>query len=145
MQPEDSLNKQIWVYSACIQLVDRCDQEIADKTSPAGFNAVQAEILDLARRQLEQLGIAIGHLNASFPFSASLPEASPIASSVVHSDSSPKITQGGPTLLKKLTEEKEQFDVLYTRAVNRAISAYKLCGRKRTVNKLTACLASLDM
>ncbi|KAK4046679.1 hypothetical protein OIV83_005882 [Microbotryomycetes sp. JL201] len=69
-----------WTYSACLNIVDECqkrvDSQVIDRVTARRFVAAKAELLELARKQLDKIGIDAGHLPATHPFSMSLNETS---------------------------------------------------------------------
>lgn len=144
-QPDDSIKKQSWVYSACLELIDRCDQELGSNLPP-GYAGVQAESLDMARKQLDQIGMACNHLPCIYPFSASLPDEGP-AGSVVQSEvaASQSSSHAVSPALQAAISDIEEMDHLYRRLVDRTSAAYLACGRKRTATRLKASLAALDL
>ncbi|KAJ9478612.1 ER to Golgi transport-related protein [Pseudozyma hubeiensis] len=67
-----------WIFSAALDVVEQCQawliqrggQSVTaadDQLSPA-FHSNKSELLDVARRQLDRMGIEAGHLPASEPF-----------------------------------------------------------------------------
>lgn len=138
-----------WTYSACLNIVDSCQRWLgADApSSPAltQFTAVKAELLELARKQLDKIGIGAGHLPPIHPFSMSLNESlgagsGAISPSAGASDRPPVSRQD---LLDAIADE-EAFDKLYVDVTNRTIHAYQSSGRRRCSLKMHASLAALE-
>jgi len=139
-----------WTYSACLNIADSCQRWLgADApSSPAltQFTAVKAELLELARKQLDKIGIGAGHLPPVHPFSMSLNESLGGVSGAI-----PPATGGAADrppvsrqdLLDAIADE-DAFDKLYVDVTNRAIHAYQSSGRRRCSLKLHASLAALE-
>lgn len=131
--------------------------------SPA-FHAAKAELLDLARRQLDKIGVAVGHLPRVHPFTMSLhgidrtrrdlpplpPEASQDGrasdkiSAVPRSSSRAEQGQITRTELLRAIESREVFDLHYVALTERVVAGWMSGGRIRNVLRLRAVLASLD-
>ncbi|GAA6031407.1 hypothetical protein JCM8097_005646 [Rhodosporidiobolus ruineniae] len=136
-----------WTYSACLNIVEECERRISQDLRSAGgtsFIAVKAELLELARKQLDKIGMSAGHLPTTHPFSMSLNETSP--------SSTPASSSSAPTNPSPVTREdliaaiadQAAFDKLYVGLAHRAVSAYQQSGRKRCALKLHAFLAALE-
>ncbi|KAM0751302.1 hypothetical protein T439DRAFT_325449 [Meredithblackwellia eburnea MCA 4105] len=134
-----------WTYSACLNIADECTRRAAhssvDKLTSDNFNAVRAELLDLARKQLDKIGIVAGHLPLEHPFSMSLNE--------ITSDRPSNALPSNRDAVSRLDllgaiGNQEQFDKLYIDLTNRAIQAYQSSARKRCSLKLHASLAALE-
>ena len=113
---------------------------------PLGYPGIQAETLDLARKQLEQIGMTCNHLPCIFPFSASLPDQGS-SGSVVHSETeaTPSSTHVASAALQEAINNVEDMDRLYRQIIDRTSTAYLACGRKRIASRLRAGLAALDL
>ncbi|KAF0436082.1 Trafficking protein particle complex subunit 10 [Gigaspora margarita] len=122
-----------WIYSSCMSVVSECE-ELApltslDESTSSAFNAAKGELLDLARKQLDKLGIHYGHLPASLPFTTALDEVSlPASPATPASESETKkafsITNEE---LKGAIESEDSaaFDLLYLQLTNRGLKAYE--------------------
>ncbi|KAG8842313.1 hypothetical protein FRB96_005595 [Tulasnella sp. 330] len=139
-----------WMYSAAFNIADTCEEwaETAhlDSVAMLAFHAIKGELLELARCQLDKIGIHKGYLPAEPPFSISLPSQFPVTNSAVASPTTPS-RQGPPISRQDLLEalsDLEAFDRLYTATTHRAIQTYGSCGRKRFALKLHDSLAALD-
>lgn len=138
-----------WTYSACLNIADTCQSLLATSPSSASsshahFTAVKAELLELARKQLDKIGIGAGHLPPAHPFSMSLNEtrqSNGTGGAVKQGVERPPVSR--QDLLGAIQDE-EKFDRLYTDVTNRAIQAYQTSGRKRCSLKLHASLAALE-
>ncbi|GAA5838645.1 hypothetical protein JCM11251_003252 [Rhodosporidiobolus azoricus] len=135
-----------WTYSACLDLVQECQRRIGQDLANAGgtaFIAVKAELLDLARKQLDKIGMGVGHLPTTHPFAMSLNESSPTSSATANAQT----VDRPPVTRRDLTDgvaHQESFDKLYINLTHRAIQAYQSSGRKRFALRLHAYLAALD-
>lgn len=135
-----------WIYSAAIGVVNQCDAW-ADAASlePAtmvSLNAAKAELLDLARSQLDKIGIRKGYLPSVHPFSMSLPYLDlESAQSPPPEPSEARISS--PDLIEAL-RGRDEFDRLYITTTNRTIQTFNSCSRRRFALKLHASLAALD-
>ncbi|KAM0790185.1 hypothetical protein ACM66B_005503 [Microbotryomycetes sp. NB124-2] len=135
-----------WTYSACLNIVDECqkrvDSQAIDRATSRRFVAAKAELLELARKQLDKIGIDAGHLPSAHPFSMSLNERSTMPSSPASNDAAkPPIARAE---LTEAIKDSSRFDVLYLDVTNRCIDAYQASGRKRCSLKLHASLAALE-
>ena len=128
--------------------------EIDDQLSPA-FHAAKAELLDLARRQLDKMGIAVGHLPKYEPFvlsiqddaaatgrmSRDLPPLPPEAASGRDKEENAKVSRPE---LQQAIESQELFDSHYVTLAERIITGWSAGGRRRNVLRLRVVLAALD-
>ncbi|KAI0362291.1 hypothetical protein OH77DRAFT_1416520 [Trametes cingulata] len=135
-----------WIYSSALSVVDQCDEWARplelDKTSLTFFNAAKGELIELARHQLDILGIAAGHLPRKPPFSLALPAN--------YKDSKePQVKEASQTIsraeLASALLDKEAFYELYVSVTNRAIELYASAGRRKFALKLHGSLAALDV
>ncbi|KIK59816.1 hypothetical protein GYMLUDRAFT_261811 [Collybiopsis luxurians FD-317 M1] len=128
-----------WIYSSALTVVDQVDAWSAntdlDAKRPA-FNAGKAELLELARNQLDMLGIERQYLPCKPPFSSDL------AFESVNSRSIEGISNS--QLLAALKDENSFYD-LYIHTTNRAIDLYAKSGRRKFALKLHGSLAALDL
>ncbi|ORX57413.1 hypothetical protein DM01DRAFT_1334038 [Hesseltinella vesiculosa] len=129
-----------WVFSACMNVVNECEPvaiQLAanDPEFIVPYNAVKADILLCARRQLDKLGVLQGHLPDTPPFAIHLdPRASKEAPAA-----------GGITnqkLLEALTSV-DAFDKMYMALSTRAIKSYDASGRSRAGLSVHGDIASL--
>ncbi|BGP09807.1 hypothetical protein JCM10049v2_005681 [Rhodotorula toruloides] len=143
---------EAWTYSACLNIVSECgrriDQDLSDPAA-TGFVAVKAELLELAKKQLDKLGMGAGHLPSTHPFSMSFNEssASTVSGSSASSPTSTTPPNRQPVTRKDLLDamdKREAFDKLYVELTQRSLQAYQASGRKRCAAKLNACLAALE-
>ncbi|KAJ3896581.1 trafficking protein particle complex subunit 10 [Lentinula edodes] len=131
-----------WIYSSALSAVEQCDAWSSsvdlDAKRPA-FNAGKAELLELARNQLDMLGIETRFLPCKPPFSSALlvprPENLP-----------PKSTESiSNTQLSTALKDQDAFYDLYILTTNRAIDLYAKSGRRKFALKLHGSLAALDL
>ncbi|KAI9486248.1 MAG: trafficking protein particle complex subunit 10 [Benjaminiella poitrasii] len=119
-----------WVFSACMNVVNECEplgqQEVA-------YQTVKADLLLTARRQLDKLGIAWGHLPNIEPFS--------IYASPVH-DNETTMTITNPKLLEAMTSI-EAFDKAYMGLSTRVIQSYDISRRTRAALSVHGDIAAL--
>ncbi|PWN36229.1 uncharacterized protein FA14DRAFT_120403, partial [Meira miltonrushii] len=148
-----------WTFSSSIDVVEQCQawliergdiltERIADSQLSASFHGAKAELLDLARKQLDRIGISVGHLPNAAPFSLSLPKQSDKAKGDLTQSSN---KDGASTSMEKITRQeivdalasKEVFDLRYTTLTERALAGWISSGRKRNVLRLRSALANL--
>lgn len=175
-----------WTFSSAIDVVEQCqawliergdirapgmnDEEsrqgsmravterIADSQLSASFHAAKAELLDLARRQLDRIGISVGHLPNAAPFSLSISKQSdkldrdlpalPGDSKVKRLSSSNGTSTSTANIITRqeivdALASKEVFDLRYTTLTERALAGWISSGRKRNVLRLRSALASI--
>ncbi|KAJ7582878.1 trafficking protein particle complex subunit 10 [Mycena floridula] len=131
-----------WTYSSALSVVEQCDIWASslnlEGSKLATFNAGKAELLELARDQLDILGIQIGHLPAQPPFSMVFP------STPTSPDTKSRDQISNAELLAAL-DNQETFFVLYIGITNQAIDMYAKGGRRKFALKLHGSLAALDL
>lgn len=134
-----------WTYSACLTVVGQCQEWATGYSSHAplvaGHLSPCAEMLELARVQLDKLGVEAGYLPRSHPFDMSLERLPLDEPPATPDDSAPRISR--KDLLAAL-ESQEAFDKLYLELTNRAIDIYQRAGRKRSALKMHASVAALE-
>ncbi|KAG7452626.1 uncharacterized protein BT62DRAFT_939661 [Guyanagaster necrorhizus] len=131
-----------WIYSSALSVVEKCDAWHSslkvDQKKLASFYAGKGELLELARSQLDTLGMKTQHLPCRAPFSG----VSDVSAKLTKTSSSQMISND--RLLKAL-EDKEAFYDLYINITNRAIDMYAKAGRRKFALKLHGSLAALDV
>ncbi|GAA5988713.1 hypothetical protein JCM5350_001988 [Sporobolomyces pararoseus] len=133
-----------WTYSACLNIVETCETHLFTDKPVTSFVAVKAELLELAKKQLDKIGMGAGHLPMVHPFSMSLNEISP---SRPTSPTSSQPADRPPVSRKDLLDaisDRTTFDKLYVELSQKTIQAYQTSGRKRCALKLHAGLAGLE-
>ena len=151
---EASLSKffvESWMYSAAFNIVDQCqlwtEAALLDPSEITAFDAVQGELLELARTQLDKIGITAGHLPSTPPFTIGLPSAV-VNPNTVHVEPVTPSTRGPPISRPDLLaaiSSRDEFDKLYFATTHRAIKTYTSAGRGRFALKLHASLGALEL
>ncbi|KAG9074140.1 hypothetical protein FRC06_010903, partial [Ceratobasidium sp. 370] len=123
------------------------------------YSAAKCELLELARAQLDKIGIRAGHLPRAVPFATSLPDQPPksrpnSASFDPHAPASDpndpdykRLSRAGVTnsSLLQAIESSASFDELYKQLVTRAIDTCVASGRTRSAARLKGILAALHL
>lgn len=153
--PQDPLPEffvEAWTYASCVSVVQQCDKW-ADGFQLEGallatFNSVKGELYELARTQVERLGVQLGHLPHTPPFSMSVPAASRPSTPSSTGSAPPVSAHVGKISCEPIlaaTRNREAFDKIYISATNRAIAMYDKGGRRKFALKLHGCIAALDV
>ncbi|KAH9005086.1 hypothetical protein EDB86DRAFT_3061943 [Lactarius hatsudake] len=133
-----------WTYSSALSALEQADTWAGniklEGIALNQFNACKAELFELARNQLDVLGIGLGFLPSKPPFSMSLPSV-PVAPQDARRES--RIISNSE-LLKCLGDRAAYYD-LYIKLTNRAIEAYVKAGRRKFALRLHGSLAALDV
>ncbi|KAF8212360.1 trafficking protein particle complex subunit 10 [Mycena galopus ATCC 62051] len=131
-----------WTYSSALSVVDQCDAWAATPglqgSMLSTFNAGKGELLELARKQLDIIGVKVGHLPVRPPFSNS--SQPPTASGSAASDM--KISSSD---ILACIQNRDTFYETYVGITNRAIDMYAKSGRRKFALKLHGSLAALDV
>ncbi|CAO3657560.1 unnamed protein product [Mucor hiemalis] len=133
-----------WVFSACMNVVNECEplsaQLIANNTDLiVPYNAVKADLLLTARRQLDKIGVKCKHLPMTDPFMIYVdknPAASPL------NPDEPKKSITNVKLLEAI-ESLESFDKTYMGLSTRAIKSYDASYRSRAALNVHGDIAAL--
>lgn len=168
-----------WTFSSSLDVVEQCqawlvergdmsllsgDASPSEGASPsidgslgAAFHASKAELLDLARRQLDKIGMSEGHLPRVFPFLLSSPievsrrsrELPPLP---LDADASEETGGNGKQVARISRQElldaidnRHLFDLHYVALTERVVAGCISAGRRRNVLRLRGVLASLDL
>ncbi|KAF9466293.1 trafficking protein particle complex subunit 10 [Collybia nuda] len=136
---------QSWTYSSALSVVSQCDQwaSTLDMTGSRlnAFNAAKGELLELARNQLDMVGVRVGHLPSKPPFATAYePLPLPVDTSEVSSTS--RISNAE---ILAAIENGDPFYELYVTTTNRAIDMYAKAGRRKFALRLHGSLAALDL
>ncbi|KAG5732737.1 Trafficking protein particle complex subunit 10 [Termitomyces sp. T112] len=131
-----------WIYSSALSAVEYCDNW-ASRFSITGtqlnsFNAAKGELLDLARTQLDIIGVTVGHLPQKSPFSSSC------RSPGQRMKTTSTLSISNSDILKAISDD-EAFYKLYVDVTNRAIELYTSTGRRKFALRLHGSLAALDL
>ncbi|TFK72158.1 hypothetical protein BDN72DRAFT_836546 [Pluteus cervinus] len=134
-----------WVYSSALSVIEQCDLWILhfpqEGANLALFNAGKAELLELARHQLDIIGVRVGHLPHQPPFSTVV-DSPEVLSKAINTNATKVISN--EKLLSALGNA-EAFYELYVATSNRAIELYAKAGRRKFALKLHGSLAALDL
>ncbi|CAG8761156.1 6088_t:CDS:2, partial [Acaulospora colombiana] len=138
-----------WIYSSCMSVVNECEELFSltslDDHTLMAFNAAKGELLDLARKQLDKLGIHYGHLPDSLPFTTALGEATLPISPGSESENMKKFTITNKELKEAIEiDDYSKFDILYLSLTNRALKAYEGSTRVRSSYRLSGDVAALQ-
>ncbi|KAH7923870.1 hypothetical protein BV22DRAFT_1113164 [Leucogyrophana mollusca] len=137
-----------WVFSSALSVVDQCETWASalalEGSSLARFSASKGELLELAKSQLDILGVKVGHLPSKPPFSMGLPQT-PTTPSPSNSDKRSSTQRISKYEIMLAIGEQEAFYDLYCSTSNRAIDMYVKAGRRKFALKLHGSLAALDV
>ncbi|KAI5899814.1 uncharacterized protein SCHCODRAFT_02524907 [Schizophyllum commune H4-8] len=129
-----------WTYSSALSVVEQCDSWLkafrVEGPKVAALNAGKGELLELARIQLDNIGISAGHLPNKPPFSNAY--QGPAAKT----QSSAKISNRE---VQSAIDDSDFFYDLYIRTTKSAIDMYAKAGRRKFALKLHGSLAALDV
>ncbi|KAH9063497.1 trafficking protein particle complex subunit 10 [Lactarius vividus] len=133
-----------WTYSSALSALEQADTWAGniklEGIALNQFNACKAELFELARNQLDVLGIGLGFLPSKPPFSMSLPSVLVVPQEARRES---RIISNSE-LLKCLGDRTAYYD-LYIKLTNRAIEAYVKAGRRKFALRLHGSLAALDV
>jgi hypothetical protein len=143
-----------WIFTASLQVVDRCNQLLNTLKMNAAaipdFLPILAELTELATRQVEKLGMVFGYLPRTHPFlmsSQSLPVDE--LDEGVHSNGedaldTPSQFQSSNPDLENSFKDEAAFDALYRSMLDRVHEAWSGSLRTRSANKVKGTLAALE-
>ncbi|WWC85913.1 uncharacterized protein L201_000783 [Kwoniella dendrophila CBS 6074] len=164
-----------WTYTACMDIVSKCDQwsridrPNGDYSGLVAYESARSELLDIARIQVERIGVSSGHLPPIYPFN---PASSPYPTLAEEEDVLFESSSNGlsddeelqHTSLKAkqrdLNDEKPELSneqlvdaqkdkancrALYLGLTKKTIKAYESCGKINSVIRLKADLAALAL
>ncbi|WRT63733.1 uncharacterized protein IL334_000656 [Kwoniella shivajii] len=171
-EAEESLAQHFiesWTYTACMDIVDKCDQwsridrPNGDYSGLVAYESARSELLDIARIQVERIGVSSGHLPPIYPFNpASSPYPSTIQEDVLFESSSNGLSddeelqhtpqsasEQRPILSNEQLIDAQQDEgncrALYAGLTRKTIKAYEACGKVNSVTRLKADLAALAL
>ncbi|KAI8455219.1 trafficking protein particle complex subunit 10 [Phakopsora pachyrhizi] len=134
---------ECWIYCSCTDLVEWCEKQtrkLSKEFERSKTLRICAQLLELANNQLDKIGIQLGYLPSSHPFTMSLliPDSptSEIGSISAFTNTKPDLMDG--------VKSSAAFEKLYIATTNKAINLYQLHGRRRSGLKLHCKLASLE-
>nr|XP_018266801.1 uncharacterized protein I303_00779 [Kwoniella dejecticola CBS 10117]OBR88959.1 hypothetical protein I303_00779 [Kwoniella dejecticola CBS 10117] len=163
-----------WTYTACMDIVSRCDQwsridrPNGDYSGLVAYESARSELLDIARIQVERIGVSSGHLPPIYPFN---PASSPYPKLTEEEDvlfesssnglSDDEELQHTPTnaqhsspserpelsneQLVDAQKDQDNCRSLYLGLTQKTIKAYESCGKVNSVIRLKADLAALAL
>jgi hypothetical protein len=166
-----------WIFSSSLDVVEQCQAwliERGDIAAPgmtdadgsvdrsiegqlsAAFHAAKADLLELARAQLDLIGMATGHLPTTLPFSRSQPATERDLPAVPADEAQrdlPALPEEAKKSIGKMTRQELQqavesceiFDLHFVTLTERVIACSESAGRRESVLQLRAVLASLNL
>ncbi|KAL7418808.1 hypothetical protein Q5752_006492 [Cryptotrichosporon argae] len=153
-----------WTYTACMDLVRHCDEwsqlerPNGDYSGLIAYESARAELLDIARIQVEHIGVAAQHLPNEYPFQPvtaavlaaddvlfeSSDAGSDIASPAPPAESRFRPKLSNPILVDAL-QDGPAYRALYLDLTRKAVTAYEACGKINSAIRLKADLAALAL
>ncbi|KAF9246256.1 trafficking protein particle complex subunit 10 [Melanogaster broomeanus] len=138
-----------WTFSSALSVVDQCDAWATSWPEMEGipvarYSASKGEVIELAKSQLDILGVKVGHLPSKSPFSLAIPAPAQLSSPLI-SDKRSSAHHISKHEIMLAVGESEAFYDLYTAISNRAIDMYVKAGRRKFALKLHGSLAALDI
>lgn len=165
---------QSWIFSAALDVVEQCQAwliqrggqsaGLADDSLSPAFHSNKSELLDVARRQLDRIGIEAGHLPSSEPFAfAAADECIGVSHAAVERDLPPlpdtaQNGEGGSLgaaieldpkrgtsrpELQRAVESREHFDSYYLTMCDRILAGWKVSVRNRDALHVRTIVATL--
>ncbi|KAI6109597.1 trafficking protein particle complex subunit 10 [Pisolithus sp. B1] len=136
-----------WIFSSALSVVDQCDSWASswpelEGIALARYNANKGELLELAKSQLDILGVKVGHLPPKPPFSMAIQTVTTTPGSPLPERNSSQQISKYEVLLA--VGDSEAFYDLYCTISNQTIDMYVKAGRRKFALKLHGCLAALD-
>ncbi|KAI8816426.1 uncharacterized protein EV422DRAFT_545965 [Fimicolochytrium jonesii] len=132
--------RKVWVYFACISVVRHCDEVMAmlsqTADAMAAYDGVKADLLEIARTQLQALGAACGVYEEMF-----VPTEDAAAAPV--GDTTALVSALSNAELQNALSSTVAFDELYLKMIARIISSCENRGRYRINRMLKAELAHI--
>ncbi|KAI9571283.1 hypothetical protein HD554DRAFT_2169127 [Boletus coccyginus] len=139
-----------WTFSSALSVLDQCDSWASswpemDAQALARYSARKGELIELAKSQLDILGIREGYLPSKPPFSFAIPAPAVVSDSPIIFDSKSSNYCISKREIISAIKDKEVFYDLYTTISNRAIDMYVKAGRRKFALKIHGSLAVLDV
>ena len=135
---------EIWVFSASMDVISQCLSMCSSAhLNPAAIPellSTLAELLELACRQVEKLGMLNHYLPRAHPFLMS----ADIAAADGSDEESPTSMNISRMDLKQGLESEEAFVALYRGLLEKALDAWNGSMRTRNATKIKATLAALE-
>ncbi|KAG2157362.1 trafficking protein particle complex subunit 10 [Suillus clintonianus] len=137
-----------WIFSSALSVVNQCDTWAPptelDGIQLARFSASKGELLELAKTQLDIIGVKVGHLPKKPPFATTYIEETPATRPQQTSRRSSTQRISNHEIMLAIGDEEAFYD-LYCATSNRAIDMYVKAGRRKFALKLHGFLAALDI
>jgi len=139
-----------------MDLVDHCDEWSRvdrpnnDYSGLIAYESARSELLDIARVQVERIGVATGHLPDIYPFSR-IKDLAPMPKTPIGEDGQPIPKHAGarPPLSNRTfvaaLESQEAYLELYSKLTTDALEAYSACGKGNSAVRLKTDLAALAL
>lgn len=150
-----------WTYTACLDLVAHCDEWSRlerpnnDYSGLIAYESARSELLDIARVQVERIGVASGLLPREYPFKQTktlspggeevLFESSDSGSAAGDGDQGPSRPLISNTTILSALDDRTAFLSLYEDLTRQALTAYEACGKGNSMVRLKASLAALAL
>ncbi|BEI79882.1 hypothetical protein CcaverHIS002_0104110 [Cutaneotrichosporon cavernicola] len=149
-----------WTFTACMDLVARCDEwsrldrPSGDYSGLIAYESARSELLDVARIQVERIGVATGKLPDRYPYKAAVDVAdsddeklyaASETGSIVNPDAepaSPRPVLSNQTFMDAIKNEEVFFN-LYEDYSRQALQAYQACGKVNSMIRIKMGLAAL--
>lgn len=136
-----------WIFSSALSVIDQCDTWAftteLDGIQLARFSASKGELVELAKSQLDIIGVKVGHLPNKPPFSTTCMDEIAVHTEQISKRSSKRRISNHEVTLA--IGDKDTFYDLYCTTSNRAIDMYVKAGRRKFALKLHGFLAALDI
>jgi len=144
-----------WVFSVCSEIASKAEEALISQSFTEDVSLVCrgaiAELLDVAKIQLEQIGMRSGHFPLRHPFAASASEPPLYVDEHLLSLREDKdlsvISPVAPISQQSITAalgNEESFDKIYSEYCRRCVNAYRLVKRRRNADRIQASLASFE-
>ncbi|CAK9779681.1 hypothetical protein CC85DRAFT_273697 [Cutaneotrichosporon oleaginosum] len=151
-----------WTFTACMDLVARCDEwsrldrPSGDYSGLIAYESARSELLDVARIQVERIGVATGKLPDRYPYKAAADVseaddeklyAASETGSIVNPDAdpaSPRPALSNQTFMDAIKNEEVFFN-LYEDYSRQALQAYQSCGKVNSMIRIKTGLAALAL
>jgi hypothetical protein len=155
LQGPESVLISSWIFSACTELATRIEDwlkrnTISEQTTIA-CRTYLAEFLDLARKQLEQIGMRSGHLPLAHPFIMAAREPPLHVNdhlAALHAESDEALISPAAAISQEsilaASAHSSSFDALYTQYCTRAAKAYGDGRKHRLARTVRASLAAFE-
>lgn len=149
-----------WTYTACLTLVAHCDEWSRldrpdnDYSGLIAYESARSELLDIARVQIERIGVASGMLPDEYPFQPIkslafgddvLFESSDTGSNAGDHDEGPSRPVISNDTIVAALKDRTTFLSLYEDLTRQALSAYEACGKGNSTVRLKTDLAAIAL